>query len=204
MKEINNAVTVEDTAYEAASKDTAYEAAYGAAKELAESYVELLKQKESYRGKLGKYPHYTMDDIFYLLTQGAHDQTERVQTSRISDPVSKAVINAEKLLKRLNAEMDTEYKREVVEPYMEICEKIHLFELCMSVLSRKQYHIADQLYILHIPKKYITDVYGKKLSRGRLSQETEIILKQFAEVLSYYNGCRKNGQSLLERSGDSG
>lgn len=181
------------------SEDPAYEAA----KELAELYTFLLKQKESYRGKLGKYPHYTLDDAYYLLTQGAHEQMERVQTSGTSDPVSRAVMNAEKLLRRLNAELDTEYQREVVEPYMDVCEKVHLFEVCMNVLSRRQYHIADQLYVQNIPRKEITDIDGKHIGRKRLAQETDGILRRFADVLEQYKGYRSRSGRTQGREGDN-
>ena len=192
----NTAASARTAASENTTVNPAENPAYTEAKELAESYSELLKQKESYRGKLGKYPHYTMDDIYYLLTQGAHEQTERVQTSGTSDPVSRAVMNAEKLLRRLNAEMDAEYQKEVVEPYMDICERIHLFEICMNSLGRKQYYIADQLYIQKLPRKEITDMQGKQIGRRRLAQETENILRRFAEVLEQYKGFRsRNGGS---------
>lgn len=200
MEDMNNNTT--ETASTAASAITAASEratenpAYTEAKELAESYGELLKQKESYRGRLGKYPHYTMDDVYYLLTQGAHEQTERVQTGGTSDPVSKAVMNAEKLLRRLNAEMDAEYQKEVVEPYMDICERVHLFEICMNSLGRKQYYIADQLYVQKLPRKEITDIQGKQIGRRRLAQETENILRRFAEVLEQYKENRsRNGGS---------
>lgn len=196
MENMINNTTENQAASETTAETTAENPAYTEAKELAESYGELLKQKESYRGRLGKYPHYTMDDIYYLLTQGAHEQTERVQTGGTSDPVSRAVMSAEKLLRRLNAEMDAEYQKEVVEPYMDICERIHLFEICMNSLGRKQYYIADQLYIQKLPRKEITDIQGKQIGRRRLAQETENILRRFAEVLEQYKGYRtRNGGS---------
>lgn len=178
-----------------AAEDPAYEddEAYEAAQELAESYTSLLKQKESYRGKLGKYPHYTIDDAYYLLTQGAHEQMERVQTSGTSDSVARAVTSAEKLMRRLNAEMDAEYQKEVVEPYMDICERVHLFEVCMNVLGRRQYHIADQLYVQNVPKKDIVDLQGRPITRRTLAKDIHGIISKFAWVLSQYRDYRKSG-----------
>ncbi|MCD8110257.1 MAG: hypothetical protein LUE14_09185 [Clostridiales bacterium] len=202
-KDITNAKAAEDT--KAVENTQIVENhAYEAAKELAESYTFLLKEKESYRGRLGKYPHYTLNDAYYLLSQGPHEQAERVQTSGTSDPVSRAVMNAEKLLHRLNAEMDAEYQREVVKPYMDICEKVHLFEVCMNILSRRQYHIADQLYVQNISRKEITDVGGRHIGRRRLAQETESILRRFAEVLEQYKGYRgRGGRTQEEKEGGS-
>lgn len=166
--------------------------AYEAAKELAESYSFLLKDRDYYKGKLGKYPRYTLDDAYYLLTQGAHEQTERVQTSGTSDPVSRAVMNADKLLHRLNAEMEAEYQREVVEPYQRTCAQIELFEISLRSLDRELYHIAIQLYMENTPKCKVKGLDGRELTRRKADRAERQILTRIADIMGRYQKYKDN------------
>lgn len=167
------------------------EEAYEAAKELAESYSFLLKDRDYYKGKLKTYPHYTLDDVYYLMSQGTHEQTERVQTGSTSDPVSKAVLNAEKMLHHLNAEMDAEFQKEVLEPYRKICGRIEMFELCLRSLSRELYHIAVQLYVENIPKCKVKGLDGCELSRRRCDRAEKQILTRIADILERNQAFRE-------------
>ena len=54
---------------------------------------ELRQEIESYEESKSWF--YTKDEIIYKLSQGAHEQSERVQTSGTSNPVERTVLNCD-------------------------------------------------------------------------------------------------------------
>ena len=59
------------------------------ARELADSYPQLLARKQELKRQIDE-SHawfYTRDEVIYKLSQGAHEQGERVKTSGTSNPV---------------------------------------------------------------------------------------------------------------------
>lgn len=70
------------------------------ARELADSYSLLVQRRDELRQQYeeSKSWFYTRDEIIYKLSQGAHEQSERVQTSGTSNPEERTVLNCDKVL----------------------------------------------------------------------------------------------------------
>ena len=64
--------------------------------------------------------------VVYKLSQGAHEESERVQTSGLSNPVERTVLNCDKVLASMNREVQTQRTEQFLEPYYEVCEQIEL------------------------------------------------------------------------------
>ena len=76
------------------------------ARELADSYPQLLARRQELKQQIDE-SHawfYTRDEVIYKLSQGAHEQGERVKTSGTSNPVERTVLNCDKVLASMNRE----------------------------------------------------------------------------------------------------
>ena len=80
------------------------------ARELADSYPLLVQKRDELRRQYeeSKSWFYTRDEIIYKLSQGAHEQSERVQTSGTSNPVERTVLNCDKVLASMNREVQSQ------------------------------------------------------------------------------------------------
>ena len=105
-------------------------------KKLADSYRCLVRRRELLRQQYeeSKSWFYTKDEIIYKLSQGAHEESERVQTSGLSNPVERTVLNCDKVLASMNREVQTQRTEQFLEPYYEVCEQIELFEIGLRSL----------------------------------------------------------------------
>ena len=101
------------------------------ARELADSYSLLVKKREWLRQQYeeSKSWFYTRDEIIYKLSQGAHEESERVQTSGTSNPVERTVLNCDKVLASMNREVQNQRTEQFLEPYYKVCEEIELFDV---------------------------------------------------------------------------
>ena len=99
------------------------------ARKLADSYPLLVQKRDELRRQYeeSKSWFYTKEEIIYKLSQGAHEQSERVQTSGTSNPVERTVLNCDKVLASMNREVQTQRTEQFLEPYYRICEEIELF-----------------------------------------------------------------------------
>lgn len=79
-------------------------------KKLADSYRCLIRRRELLRQQYeeSKSWFYTKEEIIYKLSQGAHEESERVQTSGLSNPVERTVLNCDKVLASMNREVQTQ------------------------------------------------------------------------------------------------
>ena len=90
---------------------------------------------------------YTKEEIIYKLSQGAHEESERVQTSGLSNPVERTVLNCDKVLASMNREVQTQRTEQFLEPYYEVCEQIELFEVGLRSLRGQTRLVAEQLFV---------------------------------------------------------
>lgn len=88
-------------------------------KKLADSYRCLVRRRELLRQQYeeSKSWFYTKEEIIYKLSQGAHEESERVQTSGLSNPVERTVLNCDKVLASMNREVQTQRTEQFLEPY---------------------------------------------------------------------------------------
>lgn len=163
------------------------------ARELAGSYSVLLQRRDwlrqQYEESAGWF--YTRDEIIYKLSQGAHEQSERVQTSGTSNPVERTVLNCDKVLASMNREVQTQRTEQFLEPYYRICEEIELFEVGLRSLRGQTRLVAEQLYVDGKKQSEVVGLDGKVLSRRTVENEKEAALQGIAERLRLYDRRKK-------------
>ena len=165
-------------------------------KKLADSYRCLIRRRELLRQQYeeSKSWFYTKEEIIYKLSQGAHEESERVQTSGLSNPVERTVLNCDKVLASMNREVQTQRTEQFLEPYYEVCEQIELFEIGLRSLRGQTRLVAEQLFVDGKKQSEITGAEGKLLTRRteevirNMKQETEEDMLDFAkEVCQKYS-----------------
>ena len=141
-------------------------------KKLADSYRCLVRRRELLRQQYeeSKSWFYTKEEIIYKLSQGAHEESERVQTSGLSNPVERTVLNCDKVL----------------EPYYEVCEQIELFEIGLRSLRGQTRLVAEQLFVDGKKQSEITGAEGKLLTRRTVVREKENALIGMADTIGRY------------------
>lgn len=157
------------------------------ARELADSYSLLVKKREWLRQQYeeSKSWFYTRDEIIYKLSQGAHEESERVQTSGTSNPVERTVLNCDKVLASMNREVQNQRTEQFLEPYYKVCEEIELFEVGLRSLRGQTRFVAEQLFVDGKKQSEITDIDGNPLGRRTVEREKEAALQGIADVMRW-------------------
>lgn len=157
------------------------------ARELAGSYSLLVKKREWLRQQYeeSKSWFYTRDEIIYKLSQGAHEESERVQTSGTSNPVERTVLNCDKVLASMNREVQNQRTEQFLEPYYKVCEEIELFEVGLRSLRGQTRLVAEQLFVDGKKQSEITDIDGNPLGRRTVEREKEAALQGIADVMRW-------------------
>lgn len=161
------------------------------AKELADSYRLLVRRRDMLRQQYedSRSWFYTKDEIIYKLSQGAHEEAERVQTSGTSNPVERTVLNCDKVLASMNREVQNQRTEQFLEPYYEVCEQIELFEIGLRSLRGQTRLVAEQLFVDGKKQTEITGADGNNLTRRNVVREKENALQGIAAVIRW----RKEG-----------
>ena len=157
------------------------------AKELADSYRLLVHRRDMLRQQYedSRSWFYTKDEIIYKLSQGAHEESERVQTSGTSNPVERTVLNCDKVLASMNREVQTQRTEQFLEPYYEVCEQIELFEIGLRSLRGQTRLVAEQLFVDGKKQLEITGADGNNLTRRNVVREKENALQGIAAVIRW-------------------
>ena len=157
------------------------------AKELADSYRLLVHRCDLLRQQYedSRSWFYTKDEIIYKLSQGAHEESERVQTSGTSNPVERTVLNCDKVLASMNREVQTQRTEQFLEPYYEVCEQIELFEIGLRSLRGQTRLVAEQLFVDGKKQSEITGADGNNLTRRNVVREKENALQGIAAVIRW-------------------
>lgn len=157
------------------------------AKELADSYRLLVHRRDMLRQQYedSRSWFYTKDEIIYKLSQGAHEESERVQTSGTSNPVERTVLNCDKVLASMNREVQTQRTEQFLEPYYEVCEQIELFEIGLRSLRGQTRLVAEQLFVDGKKQSEITGADGNNLTRRNVVREKENALHGIAAVIHW-------------------
>lgn len=163
------------------------------AKELAEAYRFLIHRRDMLRQQYedSRSWFYTKEEIVYKLSQGAHEKSERVQTSGLSNPVERTVLNCDKVLASMNKEVQTQRTEQFLEPYYETCEQIELFEVGLRSLRGQTRLVAEQLFVDGKKQSEITGTDGKALSRRAVEREKELALQGIADRIQIYQNRRQ-------------
>ena len=162
-------------------------------KKLADSYRCLVRRRELLRQQYeeSKSWFYTKEEIIYKLSQGAHEESERVQTSGLSNPVERTVLNCDKVLASMNREVQTQRTEQFLEPYYEVCEQIELFEIGLRSLRGQTRLVAEQLFVDGKKQSEITGLDGKLLGRRAVEREKEAALQGIADRICLYQNRRQ-------------
>lgn len=147
------------------------------AKELADSYRLLVHRRDMLRQQYedSRSWFYTKDEIIYKLSQGAHEESERVQTSGTSNPVERTVLNCDKVLASMNREVQTQRTEQFLEPYYEVCEQIELFEIGLRSLRGQTRLVAEQLFVDGKKQSEITGADGNNLTRRNVVRKKKML-----------------------------
>lgn len=165
------------------------------ARELAGSYSLLVKKREWLQQQYeeSKSWFYTRDEIIYKLSQGAHEESERVQTSGTSNPVERTVLNCDKVLASMNREVQNQRTEQFLEPYYKVCEEIELFEVGLRSLRGQTRFVAEQLFVDGKKQSEVVGVDGQPLSRRTVEREKDAAIQGMADRIGLYEGRRKKG-----------
>lgn len=157
------------------------------ARKLADSYSLLVQKREWLRQQYeeSKSWFYTRDEIIYKLSQGTHEESERVQTSGTSNPVERTVLNCDKVLASMNREVQNQRTEQFLEPYYKVCEEIELFEVGLRSLRGQTRLVAEQLFVDGKKQSEITDIDGNPLGRRTVEREKEAALQGIADVMKW-------------------
>lgn len=170
------------------------------ARELADSYPQLLAKRQELKQQINESSawFYTREEVIYKLSQGAHEQGERVKTSGTSNPVERTVLNCDKVLASMNREIQKRREEELITPYRQVCEEIELFEIGLRSLRGRTQLVAQQLFVQRKAIPTVEDSSGKVLGRKTVEAERERALEKIAVVLEYKNrmrGEKQNGKT---------
>ena len=165
------------------------------ARKLADSYSLLVQKREWLRQQYeeSKSWFYTRDEIIYKLSQGAHEESERVQTSGTSNPVERTVLNCDKVLASMNREVQNQRTEQFLEPYYKVCEEIELFEVGLRSLRGQTRFVAEQLFVDGKKQSEVVGVDGQPLSRRTVEREKDAAIQGIADRIGLYEGRRKKG-----------
>lgn len=157
------------------------------ARKLADSYHLLVQKRDELRRQYeeSKSWFYTKDEIIYKLSQGAHEQSERVQTSGTSNPVERTVLNCDKVLASMNREVQSQRTEQFLEPYYRVCEDIELFEVGLRSLRGQTRFVAEQLFVEGKKQSEVVGMDGQPLSRRTVEREKEASLQGIADVMKW-------------------
>ena len=163
------------------------------ARKLADSYSLLVQKREWLRQQYeeSKSWFYTRDEIIYKLSQGAHEESERVQTSGTSNPVERTVLNCDKVLASMNREVQNQRTEQFLEPYYKVCEEIELFEVGLRSLRGQTRYVAEQLFADRKKQSEVVGLDGKPLSRRTVEREKDNAIQGIADRIRQYEGRRK-------------
>ena len=168
------------------------------ARELADSYPLLVQKRDELRRQYeeSKSWFYTRDEIIYKLSQGAHEQSERVQTSGTSNPVERTVLNCDKVLASMNREVQSQRTEQFLEPYYRVCEDIELFEVGLRSLRGQTRFVAEQLFVEGKKQSEVVGMDGQPLGRRTVLRERKKALEGIAKMIQFDDlrrGGRKHG-----------
>ncbi|MCD8084230.1 MAG: hypothetical protein LUE86_12185 [Clostridiales bacterium] len=182
-------------------RDEDFYTADEAAKALAKGYAGLCLLRHQYKNRLNTNHHYSKDDAYYLMTQGAHEETARVQTSGPTDGVARAVANVDSFLARLNREADEEFRKSVIQPYSKIAELTEIFEICLKPMEPWMLEVAKMRYRYRRPRTRIQDAMGKPMKTSLVEKAEKAILERLTVTLTDYKKyCLSGGTSIQDET----
>ena len=155
---------------------------------LAGQYAGLLQEKKYYEDALAGVQMYTAEMAIDELSGSAYSDSERVQTSSISNPTERiGMLLATGYVEKKNAEILREVQENLAE-YTDICEKIDIIEVAMRErMSERTRAVFVQIFIKNLAWSKVKDVYRHSLDRHQVSRERDKAIVAIAEEMCYRN-----------------
>ena len=114
-----------------------------------------------------------------------------MQTSGLSNPVERTVLNCDKVLASMNREVQTHRTEQFLEPYYKVCEDIELFEIGLRSLRGLTRIVGEQLFVDGKKQSEVTGMDGKFLGRRAVEREKETALQGIADVIRLHDRHRR-------------
>ena len=137
------------------------------AKWLLKNFRKFLEQKHKQEEEMRNTPLFTRDDALYVLSgMAAHKGGERVQTSNLSNAPETATMNVDETLERMNRQV----RADVAKGYDQLCERINMVNIVLSLLAEPERSAARQIYVEGKGWKNIISSDGQYFNRGALQK----------------------------------
>ena len=137
------------------------------AKWLLKNFRKFLEQKHKQEEEMRNTPLFTRDDALYVLSgMSAHKGGERVQTSNLSNAPETAAMNVDETLERMNRQV----RADVAKGYDQLCERITMVNIVLSLLAEPERSAARQIYVEGKGWKNIISPDGQYFNRGALQK----------------------------------
>ena len=137
------------------------------AKWLLKNFRKFLEQKHKQEEEMRNTPMFTRDDALYVLSgMAAHKGGERVQTSNLSNAPETATMNVDETLERMNRQV----RADVAKGYDQLCERINMVNIVLSLLAEPERSAARQIYVEGKGWKNIISPDGQYFNRGALQK----------------------------------
>lgn len=151
---------------------------------LLDMYTHHLERKKELKKQIAGLQYYSRDDIIYLLSgvKAVRYDSERVQSSNISNPCLKAVESVDEMMERMNSDIGREEREEL----QEVEQSIRMVEIAVSImecLNPELAHAARQIYMEGKSRDAITDLSGSVYSRYREKRMEEYIIAEAAKTI---------------------
>lgn len=150
---------------------------------LADTYPDLVKERDACKEELQNLPKFTWNDAFTMLSGGHQDDMERVQTSGTSDPTARIALNIDKVIERENRLIF----EECWERYQKLSADVNSFEYGMKRLSGRTRFVAEQLFIQRKCWKEIVDESGDALGTSSVQFERNRAIEAIAGSLEEFS-----------------
>ena len=137
------------------------------AKWMLKNFRKFLEQKHKQEEEMRNTPLFTRDDALYVLSgMAAHKGGERVQTSNISNAPETAAMNVDETLERMNREV----RADVAKGYDQLCERITMVNIVLSLLTEPDRSAARPIYVEGKGWKNIISLDGQYFNRNALQK----------------------------------
>ena len=166
---------------------------------LLKNFRKFLEQKHKKEEEMRNTPMFTRDDALYVLSgMAAHKGGERVQTSNLSNAPETAAMNVDETLERMNREV----RADVAKGYDQLCERITLVNMALSLMPDPIQWVARQVYAEGVDKKKVTGSDGARIGRTKVFELLNKAVLEMANVLLHEGELKRENAKKTSQMED--
>jgi len=166
---------------------------------LLKNFRKFLEQKHKQEEEMRNTPLFTRDDALYVLSgMAAHKGGERVQTSNLSNAPETAAMNVDETLERMNREV----RADVAKGYDQLCERITLVNMALSLMPDPIQWVARQVYAEGVDKKKVTGSDGARIGRTKVFELLNKAVLEMANVLLHEGELKRENAKKASQMED--